>query len=223
MSTKIYEAYRVKKGVNEEELLHDLYRIARRNVYSYIKEIVYVLMSKGDTFLDYWMKSTFHSELPTPTNGLDFLHHMRLEHPGEQYFPLATVYGFFDASLSVYRCGGRTYLVPYGINGHVPWGFLAHDERLEYFGYWDNVDPPEETPKKEWKKRRTAWEAVFDNGWFNRTQMIIWEPSLDYLFGIGYEEGEHEEYVAWKEEHGPEVLAKIAKLSAEDEPLDTII
>ncbi|RKO61754.1 hypothetical protein [Caldibacillus debilis] len=41
--------------------------------------------------------------------------------------------------------------------------FWNSQPEVEFYGYWNDTDPPEETTLEEWEKRREDWSKVFEN------------------------------------------------------------
>jgi len=69
-----------------------------------------------------------------------------------------------DATLVVYPLGVDVQLLQVfmGHRGNDPIfdKFAESDERFEFYGYWDNTDPDEETTEEEWSKRKEDWEKI---------------------------------------------------------------
>lgn len=68
-----------------------------------------------------------------------------------------------DVAVTMRRYRSKFYLLPYCDRACLLGGilnFMAHDERLEDFSYWNNTDPPEEVSSQEWTWRGTVWKDL---------------------------------------------------------------
>jgi len=218
VSIKIYEAYRVAKGVDPYEVLFDSRRRAQKNARDRLGKIMRdVLEGRSQAGWDKieeetrlfqaWMKE-HHSEVSAPHERLGL--YMKWEKdgcPAELQRPddLITVSnehvlsrgkkkhvegdkpGIFDIdrwmhaeygdtltehewdlwaidvsiTMRIYR--GKFYVIPYcdrrcHLRGLLD--FMAGDERLEDFSYWNNTDKPDEVSSQKWAWRRTVWNDL---------------------------------------------------------------
>jgi hypothetical protein len=68
-----------------------------------------------------------------------------------------------DVAVTMRRYRGTFYLIPYCDRACL-FGklldFMADDERLEDFGYWNNTDPPEDVSSQAWTWRGTVWNDL---------------------------------------------------------------
>ena len=70
----------------------------------------------------------------------------------------------FDVSVSVRQQGKFAYLIPH-CDGMMSKAldFMESMNQLEPFGYWDNVDPPEDVDTRKWNTRKKTWEKLLEN------------------------------------------------------------
>jgi len=85
----------------------------------------------------------------------------------------------YDVSLSLWCHRGRVYAIPYryvpafkAFGGKDPLGFLVGDPDLEPYAYWNNTDRPRDIDAREWGRRRDAWDAICDR-WDDRLTLEI--------------------------------------------------
>jgi hypothetical protein len=72
-----------------------------------------------------------------------------------------------EVSVSISELDGRFYLIPHCDRASLVRGaldFLGELPDLEHYGYWDNVDKPDEVSETEWAERREAWGQMLDRG-----------------------------------------------------------
>jgi hypothetical protein len=89
-----------------------------------------------------------------------------------------------DVTITLRRYRTRYYIIPYcdtacAVTGSLD--FLATDERLEEFGYWDNSDKPDEVTDHEWAWRSTVWNDL--------TKPELWGQfvAVDVVSWTGYD------------------------------------
>lgn len=71
-----------------------------------------------------------------------------------------------DVAVTMRRYRNRFYLVPYCDRACLLRGtldFMAEDERLEDFSYWNNTDPPDEVSSQQWAWRGTVWNDLTEH------------------------------------------------------------
>jgi len=127
MSTKIYSAYRLKRGKDLWSFVRHTQKEALNNIK---KELIQVttnlLVSRRNMFaLDTWFE--VYREIST--------RYREASHSPEKS------YWNFDVSLTIRERNGRFYIIPYcdGAFKDVL-NFLNTDEWVEPFHYWNNVD-----------------------------------------------------------------------------------
>jgi len=85
---------------------------------------------------------------------------------GEQLTELRRHEWSLDTTVTMRRFRNRFYLIPYCdsacLLGHIL-DFMATDERLEEFGYWNNTDRPKEVTPSQWAWRSTVWTALTEH------------------------------------------------------------
>jgi len=218
VSIKIYEAYRVKRGVDPYELLWDLKRQAQAAAKERLAKVFHDILDgrsheawtqveEENRLFTAWLNE-HHPEAATGTGWLGLYRAWITEHcPPELKRPEDLIAvsnqevlelskrthvegdkpGVFDIdswahksygktlaqhtwdlwaidtsiTMRVYR--GKYYLIPYfdrrcHLSGLLD--FMADDERLEEFGYWNNTDKPDEVSTQKWAWRRTVWNDL---------------------------------------------------------------
>lgn len=167
MSTKIYCAYRLRRGVNLWEFVQDVRRKARKNIKTKLKKIYHEIAAS--VRLD---NEEFQEILKC--NGGDEVY-SRLYYAmrycktefRKNYASWERDYFDFTAYLRVFEHKKRYYFIP-GVDSAFSGvlDFLTRDDRLEDFSYWNNSDCQLETMSiREWHYRRDIWNAIHDKGW----------------------------------------------------------
>ncbi len=64
------------------------------------------------------------------------------------------------------------------INEAVLQKFAEHPE-TQYYGYWDNMDPPKNVSEEEWENRRKTWQCL-SYGIPIRRESLLWSPYTEY-------------------------------------------
>ena len=151
MSTRIYTAYRLKDPTTFEEWLADTKRTAIENAYQCYKQEMIRLL--GDLSIKdgaiYDIVSLKHHEIMSEYKKV-----------GSQ---LERCHFDFDVELWINMYRGNVYLRPYPTDRSImasTWHFLQTDEAVEEYGYWNNVDHPEEISEDEWIDRGTVWNSM---------------------------------------------------------------
>lgn len=192
MSTKIFNAYRTKsrRQADNWQLLWDIQATARKNVQAVLSDFILdICKGEGD-----WERTK--KDLQSKKDQYDFDQDIT-RRPfwverwlGQQYKKQLGQFERdlfnFDVVITVRPKQGRFYLIGYCdmLMRHTL-DFLANDERLEYYGYWNNTDKPDETSTREWNKRGKVWRE-FDKHWENQLTLDIctWESYTNGVFGL---------------------------------------
>jgi hypothetical protein len=188
MSTKVYEAYRIKEGQDIEVVLDKIRRTARARMVRMIGEVVIRTMY-SKRFMGWYYAKKYHSGRITPFDVLDYLSHLRRENSKEEGKVWEESYGFFNCSVSVFMHKGHVYLIPYTSKDFVdrkPFSvlaFMVELDELEDFSYWDNVDMPEGMTIEEWDARGEIWNEILAD-MRDRLDMIIWETGQSYMYDV---------------------------------------
>lgn len=59
--------------------------------------------------------------------------------------------------------GGNPLVLVFGEESRAYTELLVDKGVVVEYGYWDNVDEPEELTKSQWNERKKAWRALFDS------------------------------------------------------------
>lgn len=198
MSTKIYNGYVTNKTPAEllvalVGLREKFYELAKKDVF--LQTVMCVLANK--------------QKILVPARGFS-----EEEQNVDDIFSATAYYkklasmGMYDPNgveLDMNVClypheNGKTYMVTFGFN-HESQRFSEYVElfmkatEAEYFGYWNNTDPPEDTDEEEFYARAKIWDEFFDrprcsvfaNAGFvfdiTKTSDIIFEAGWDDWFG----------------------------------------
>lgn len=179
MSTKIYEAYRVKGNVNFWKLIQRIKTKGEATVTEalkalYLDSLQYVIEDS----------EKYKSELEICV-GDEYL--AKLAVVRDVFFDLYKACytrfegGPYDLTVLIrfYRLGRSIYLIP-AVHWLAPTNhcldFLKKEKGLEEYRYWTNSDKPEGITRKEWVKRGKTWDRVLDRG-------VLFEMRLLDLFG----------------------------------------
>jgi len=175
MSTKIYNAYRVKKSRDLWPLLRDIRRIAEANVRRMINEFY------DDVHKDISTKSPLYKAARkrglNPYEARESVTR-KVVHRGYriQSTTMERTLFNFDASVTVREHKGRYYLITYA-DWFSPVGkcfeFLREDPRLEDYHYQNQCDRPKEISARAWKAREKVWDAIDEAGWWDYLSLII--------------------------------------------------
>lgn len=57
----------------------------------------------------------------------------------------------------------KDYVLAYQYGSDWMYKELEYPDYLEFYGYWDNSDRPEEASDKEWKERQKEWDYISNN------------------------------------------------------------
>lgn len=160
MSTKIYIAYRTKRGVDKWQLLWKIRQKAQENVIEKLKKMYIALMESPDALGHICKEQNIQSiDCMTPLEiGAWFYEQYKKQCGDTQRNPFD-----FDASFTVRNRGGRFYIIPYcgdGVCGI--FDFLNEMDELEGYGYWNNTDRPEGISEQAWAGRRKIWNYFLD-------------------------------------------------------------
>jgi hypothetical protein len=182
VSTKVYEAYRLKRGVKYESWLPKAYLRALRGAQAKILELSANLAAdRCDAIqaMDYYKVPKECNAYPhivgqeqwTPTQGGDCL---KLLYGAQLLSPAR---GPWDLNVSIrfWQHKRRWYLIPY-CDGQMRrcLRFLKSDPGLEDYAYWNNVDMPEGMTRAEWKARGRTWDAL-DNLPATYLDIVSWD------------------------------------------------
>lgn len=165
MSTKIWEAYRLKKDVNLWEFLRDVRLKAEKRVKVFLAEWImnvieesYNSTSETKTKLNEVLGYVPSSEAFDTCKAAQY---WWIRYRAEKFRDPCISGHNFDVSISIRECDGRFYIIPHDCIGSLK--FLRRDKRLEDFHYQDQSDRPERISNREWENRRRIWNKILDN------------------------------------------------------------
>jgi len=159
MSTKIYTAYKLKNPEYFETWLKKTVLLTRQRARE----------AFVDCFIRYHNPEMLKEEISKKaTKGdspkLALLHLIHLLH--EKYREVALKYYrsfyYFGLELAIYLHKGQYYIIPHSDALNKVFDFLKEDKDLYKYGYWNNVDEPEDVSDKEWEQRKNDWNEIFD-------------------------------------------------------------
>jgi hypothetical protein len=163
MSTKIYEAYRVKKDVNPFDLSSQIYKEAMSQIKSAIKSF----FEKADA------------------DTKNFWEIKRLLFEGARLAASSPYKSTFDikVGVNVFEDETHYYLIPYPGSGIFRdcLDFLKDFPGLEGYAYWNNSDHPESITDEQWAERGKTWDPIIDN-WHRKLEISICDADCLYQF-----------------------------------------
>lgn len=163
MSTKIYNAYRVKSSVTDIwGFLRELQQRARFEAYERIQALVSnhsaALPADDAAFLrlkDAGWTETFAKEQVV-------WEILQQRHPVAENYPKIDC----NAQITVRELDGRFYLhAGWGEGVHGVFDFLNTMPELEDYHYQNQTDRPEDISEAEWEERRLVWDTLYDRNW----------------------------------------------------------
>lgn len=153
MSTKIWEAYEVRRGFDPWDAFVDIKRTARKNVKRSLLKLYKQLILSSDA--DY----TDITDLASASRYVRKAYGATMATPIQVGNPWR-----LDVSLTVRKSGRRYLLIPYN---YVPWfpkalRFLTKHPALADFHYQNQSDRPENIDARTWNMRAKVWARVLD-------------------------------------------------------------
>jgi len=197
VSIKVYEAYRLKKGVNLWDFVNETKQKAMDIAVEAIEKTITGILSnphaeirkKIETEAGVYDNNRSYGTMKKKAQRamLRIYAHTHLGRLYKEGAKTGQKYLFdFDLIISIWMYKGRCYMIPYRsapvfklFGGKDPFGFLGQDGMTEPYEYWNNTDPPEGMPYAEWKRREKVWGAITDN-WDARLTLEIITPDSFY-------------------------------------------
>jgi len=195
MSTKVYEAYRLKKGVNLWDFITATRQKAMATATQAIEKIITGILKHPDA------RAEIEKEAGVDDEGrkyrtmkkkaqlamLRMYTHTHLNRLYKEGARTGQKHIFdFDLVVCIWKYRGRYYIIPYRsvavfkmYKGNDPLDFLGKDGMTEPYEYWNNTDPPEGMPQAEWDRRGRVWDAITDN-WDDRLALEMITPESFY-------------------------------------------
>jgi len=92
------------------------------------------------------------------------------------------LWDYFKYSIAIIPKENHTLAIVYTADQSIDKKFLQLSE-VEYYGYWNNTDPPEDISAEEWEARREEWRCL-SYGIPVCKEALIWKPFTDYEFPL---------------------------------------
>lgn len=184
MSTKIWEAYRVKPG-------HDIFDIALK-----IREKAEANAKKTLAMTYKWLLESWEGDHKFKKEALEFLgykdkekltpldasHYVKKQF-GQQISKYEKDLFDLNVSVAIRKQGHKYYLIPYSGSGILKrcLDFMKKMPELEDFHYQNQVDAPKNIPYKEYRQRGKTWEPMLEN-W--RHMLVLEIVSYNGFFDV---------------------------------------
>jgi len=170
MSTKIYDAYRVPI-----EGLNDFLEATRTNVWNdFLERTKGLVYGLKESYVEKHKKEDRWKGYDFSTEYADLRLRWEIVKQGYREAAVVSRKGMYDAGWNVWlHSDGYAYLIYWG-KGYKH-GAL---ELAEFFGYWDNADPPEGLSYEEFEERGAVWEEVCLNDW---NSPRLYHSLIDFL------------------------------------------
>jgi hypothetical protein len=178
VSTKVYNAYRVKRSSELWVVLRDIDRTATANVVAAINGVYDDISARYDRNKDPLKREIEKKGPDYPEVGarerlaqrlirrLYRIQSSRMDRCGIN----------FDASVTVRQNRGRFYLIWYA-DCLSPvarcFDFMDDDPRLEDFHYQNQTDRPDGISASAWAHRRKVWAEIYQAGWDHFLTLVI--------------------------------------------------
>jgi hypothetical protein len=169
MSTTIYCAYRLKRGVNFWKFVRGVKEQATENVKKELRNFYSSLAASARTDSEDYQKMLEFHEGNEQRARLDFARDTCRKLYKENYAGWERSIFDFTVQLRFYEYKKRIYLIP-RVEEISPlsevFNFLQADNRVEDFSYWNNSDDQLETISlREWHHRRDVWYGIDAGKW----------------------------------------------------------
>jgi hypothetical protein len=163
VSTKIYNAYRVKSSVTDIwAFLRELQQRARFEAHERIQALVLNLGEAlpADDVALLNLKDKGWSEASARQHVVwNILEQRR---PVSESYPKINC----NAQIMVRELDGRFYLqAGWGEGVHGVFSFLETLPELEDYHYQNQTDQPDDISEAEWEERRLVWDTLYDRNW----------------------------------------------------------
>lgn len=204
MSTKIYYAYRTKRGVDKWRVVKEIRRRALENVQARLRELFTRLRTDEEVkeFVKEELKGS--SKVKGLRHVKKFFTYMEIsryvyEKYKAQYSSLQRSPWDLSVAFTVRHRAGRFYIIPYCGEGMFSvLNFLSGMDELEEYGYWNNTDKPDEVSEAAWNWRAKIWDD-FIHEWDDCFTVDVLTP-MNYIYKSPGLEMAQEEAAKKKEE-----------------------
>lgn len=185
MSTKIWEAYRVKPGYDVWKVLWDIRRRAEKRVRDGLKHIYREMLKDAKRPPDErGLLSPLYSHVPVPEDLTTFSYLDASRFVFQNYCATIgkTERSFWDLSCSVVVRRARknlTLLIPYPGSGCLSGSLvcLRRHKALADYHYQNQTDKPSHVSAKSWRERARVWEPLLDDErWQDKLVLDIVSP-----------------------------------------------
>ena len=171
MSTKIYNAYRVKPGYKIEDIIYDWQIRGRQNAESILSAFIIKLCGIVDKTSKKYKQELkrmkdykYEDDLADEFARLKTIIAMVRQKYNEQLTSMERNPFNFDTSISFRFHKRRIYVQTY-----CDWtmkealDFVNKDRRVEDFHFQNSTDKPNHISEKEWKQRERIWDKIYSN------------------------------------------------------------
>jgi hypothetical protein len=186
VSTKIYNAFRVKKSVDFWSFLWRVRDTARENVKVALKAHYHDLVNRTSTDSPEYKAARAKSDAPEHSVRLSLARDLVRKGFRENVTRLERDTYSLEVSIAVYPHKGRYYLrtfcEPCSVVGTVL-DFVEQLPELEEYHYQNQTDRPEEVSPRDWSERKRVWNEIVetDNGVGSHVALDILSWSGFYL------------------------------------------
>jgi hypothetical protein len=163
VSTKIYNAFRVKKSVDLWPFLWRLRDTARENIKVALKAHYHDLVNRISPEAPDYRKARAESDRPDHSIRLSLARDLVRNRFRENVTQSERDTYSLEVSVAVYPHKGRYYLRTFCESASVLRDVLDFVEQLpelEEYHYQNQTDRPEEVSAREWSERKRVWEEI---------------------------------------------------------------
>jgi len=182
MSTKIYDAYKIKRKVDLWPVLWDIRDKAEANVVKKLKELYWEVMLHLNTESEEYQKKLASTKYPEWSVRLDMAREKIREEIQKNVTSRERDTFDISVSISVYPHETGFYLRAFCdqvscLGGSLD--FLYDHPKLRDFHYQNSCDRPDRVSAREWRQREKIWDEIIGEGLYmkNRVELNIcdWE------------------------------------------------
>ncbi len=155
MSTKIYEAYRLKKKSDMWPLVHDLYAKGRLILKKEMRNLYAVASDK-------LLQEDLAAGKEPPEHGSYLFRAQQVvrdEMKRAEASPYRGDFWNIETTICIREYKGRMVFIPYTENDEIR-KLLKNDPRLTEYGYWNNTDEPKGMDLREWNRRKHYYDDM---------------------------------------------------------------
>jgi hypothetical protein len=174
MSTKIYDAYRLKgeglgQLVNFWKLTDEWLESGIKEAYKALNEFEERLASNIElTSAEYKKQVEYFEKLKSKDPDFAARHRMAIDIMVKEYKKQLSSHerSLFDFNVSItFRHHCRRIYVQCYADMHMKkiLDFVRNDPRVEDYHYQNSSDQPEEISERDWKKREEVWDKIYEN------------------------------------------------------------